>query len=79
MPKILKASSRAEAEKVYGDTLALLYKRNLDLVKTMQAEAYKRTKQKLGLTVAWPVYMEGYVSPLDRTQPNGDLSLYRSY
>lgn len=79
IPKILKASSKAEAEKIYADTITTLQKRNLDLVITMQQEAYLKAKQKLGITVAWPAYQEGYVSPLDRTQPNGDLSLYRSY
>ena len=51
----------------------------LELVITMNSEAYEVNKKKLGLTNGWPVYQEGYVNPLDRTQPNGDLSLYRSY
>ncbi len=79
LPKILKASSKSEAENIYNTTISTLEKRNLALVIQMQSEAYQRTKQKLGITVAWPAYMEGYVSPLDRTQPNGDLSLYRGY
>ncbi len=79
LPKILKASSREAAEKLYKQTVELLEKRNLSLVKEMNAAAYKKAKEKLGVTVAWPAYREGYVSPLDRTRPNGDLTLYRSY
>ncbi|MBQ2712639.1 MAG: hypothetical protein IJF71_04600, partial [Clostridia bacterium] len=79
LAKILKAGSRKDAEKLYSDTVSLLESRNLSLVVEMQSEAYQRAKQKLGITVAWPAYKPGYVSPLDRTQPNGDLSLYRGY
>ena len=77
--KILQASSRSEAESIYQQTVELLEKRNLALVVEMNSEAYQATKQKLGITVAWPAWQEGYVNPLDRTQPNGDLSLYRTY
>lgn len=79
LPKILKAANREEAKKQYESTINLLEKRNLALVIEMQREAYQKTKEKLGITVAWPAYKEGYVSPLNRKQPNGDLSLYRSY
>ncbi len=79
IPKILKASNRASAQKLYADTVKLLESRNLSLVVEMQQQAYRKTKEKLGITVAWPAYQQGYVSPLDRTAPNGDLSLYRTY
>ncbi len=79
LPKIIKAKSREEAEKAYNTTLNHLEKRNLSLVIEMNAEAYAAAKEKLGITVAWPPYMEDYVNPLDRTQPNGDTSLYRGY
>ncbi len=79
LPKIIKAKSREAAEQAYRTTLNHLEKRNLELVITMNAEAYAKAKEKLGITVAWPPYMEGYVNPLDRTQPNGDTSLYRGY
>ncbi len=79
LPKIIKAKSREAAEQAYQTTLTHLEKRNLALVITMNAEAYAAAKEKLGITVAWPPYMEGYVNPLDRTKPNGDLSLYRGY
>ena len=79
LPKILKAKNKAEAEKYYKQTVDALKTRKLELVITMNSEAYQATKKKLGLTVAWPAYKDGYVSPLDRTKPNGDTSLYRSY
>ncbi len=77
--KILQASSRKDAERIYNQTLELLEKRNLALVVELNSAAYQKTKEKLGITVAWPAWQEGYVNPLDRTQPNGDLSLYRTY
>ena len=77
--KILQATSRSEAVQIYQQTVELLEKRNLALVIELNSEAYQATKEKLGITVAWPAWQEGYVNPLDRTQPNGDLSLYRTY
>lgn len=79
LPKILKASSKSAAVELYEQTLTLLESRNIDLVLEMQQAAYQAAKQKLGITVAWPMYQDGFVSPLDRTKPNGDLSLYRGY
>lgn len=79
VPKILQASSAEAAKSTYDSTVSLLNKRNLALVIETNAEAYKKTKEKLGVTVAWPAYQAGYVSPLDRTKPNGDLTLYRTY
>lgn len=79
LPKIIKAVNATEAKSVYRQTVDLLNKRNLALVIEMNAAAYKATKEKLGISFAWPPYQEGYVNPLDRTQPNGDLSLYRTY
>ena len=77
--KILQAASRSEAEQIYQQTVELLEKRNLALVIELNSEAYRATKEKLGIAVAWPAWQEGYVDPLDRTQPNGDLGLYRTY
>lgn len=81
IPKILQAANKAESERLYKQTLEIIGKSayKLDLVKTMNSEAYAKTKQKLGVSVAWPAWQEGYVSPLDRTKPNGDTSLYRGY
>ncbi len=79
VPKILSASNRAEAEETYAKTVNLLQSRNLELVIEMNGEAYQKAKQKLGVTVAWPAWQEGYVNPLDRTKPNGDFSYYRGY
>ncbi|MGN1078043.1 MAG: hypothetical protein ACI4ST_05965, partial [Candidatus Gallimonas sp.] len=79
LPKILKAANAKEAESVYNQTIDLLNKRNLSLVIEMNAEAYRKAKQKLGIEVAWAPYRDDYVNPLDRTKPNGDLSLYRTY
>lgn len=77
--KVLQASNREAAKKLYDQTVQLIEARNLSLVIEMNSEAYAAAKQKLGLTTAWPAYQSGYVNPLDRTKPNGDLSLYRSY
>ena len=79
IPKIIQATTAAEAKRLYDQTVKLLQKDNLDFVLQKQQEAYKKTKEKLGLTFAWPPYMEGYVNPLDRTKPNGDVSYYRGY
>ncbi len=79
VPKILQAASAADAKNIYDSTLKLLENRNLKLVVETNAAAYKKTKEKLGIKTAWPVYQEGYVSPLDRTKPNGDPSYYRTY
>lgn len=79
LPKIIKASDRAAAKKAYDTTVSSMKSRNLDLIIEMNSEAFAKYKQKLGVVHAWPCYQEGYVSPLDRTQPNGDLTLYRGY
>lgn len=77
LPKIIKA--KTNAKDIYDQTVRLLRDRNLELVVTMNGEAFAKYKQKLGVVHAWPCYTEGYVSPLDRTNPNGDLTLYRGY
>lgn len=79
IPKILQATSAAEAKNVYNGTVDLLKKRNLELIVQTNTEAYKKAKEKLKVTTAWPLYRSDYVSPLDRTKPNGDLTLYRTY
>lgn len=79
LPKIIKASDRAAAKKAYDTTVSSMKSRNLDLIIEMNSEAFAKYKQKLGVVHAWPCYQEDYVSPLDRTQPNGDLTLYRGY
>ena len=79
LSKILLAENHAEAVRLYNQTVDTIQKRNLDLVIEMNAEAYKKTKEKLGITVAWPVYREDYVSQLNRKMPNGDPAYYRNY
>ena len=79
LPKIIKADNRSKAEEAYNKTVNTMNSYGLDLIIQMNSEAYEVNKQKLGLTNGWPAYQEGYVNPLDRTQPNGDLSKYRSY
>ena len=80
IPKILRAKNAEEAKKLYDQTVQLLEKVNgYDVVMQMQQEAYVKAKEKLGITVAWPAYMQGYVNAPNRMQPNGDLTLYRSY
>ena len=79
IPKIIKASNANEAIKVYNQTVETMNRYGLDLIITMNSEAYAKNKVKLGLTYGWPPHQEGYVNPLDRTQPNGDLSKYRGY
>ena len=53
--------------------------RGLDLIISMNTEAYIRAKQKLGITYGWPGNRPDYVNNVDRNNPNGDLSLYRGY
>ncbi len=79
LPKILTATSKDKAKEIYDTTVEYIEKRNLALVIEMNADAYQVAKAKLGITVAWPAWQEGYVNPLDRTQPNGDFSYYRAY
>lgn len=79
LPKIIKAKNQEEAKSIYDKTVKSLNDRNLSLIIEMNSTAYAKCKEKLGIAVAWPPYMENYVNPLDRTQPNGDLSLYRGY
>ena len=79
IPKIIKASNANEAIKVYNQTVETMNRYGLDLIITMNSEAYAKNKVKLGLTYGWPPHQEGYVNPLDRTQPNGDLTKYRGY
>lgn len=79
LPKIIKAASQADAQSKYETTIDILYSRGLDLVKTMNNEAFQAAKIKLGVEYAWIPYRSTYVNPLDRTQPNGDFSYYRGY
>lgn len=79
VPKIMQAASAAEAKSIYDSTVELLQKRNLELVIKTNAEAYKKTKEKLGVSIAWPAYQQGYSATPDRTKPNGDTSYYRTY
>lgn len=53
--------------------------RGLELVLTMNSEAYTKTKAKLNVEYGWPANQPGYVNKVDRNNPNGDLSLYRGY
>lgn len=79
VPKIIKASSLEEAQEIYDVTVDILYSRGLDLVLIMQNEAFQVAKEKLGIDIAWIPYRDDYVNPLNRNEPNGDLSLYRGY
>lgn len=79
LPKIIKAKTAGEAKTLYQQTVSILYERNLDLVIDMNKKAYQKAKTKLGISKGWPPYQSGYKNPLDRTKPNGDLSLYRTY
>ena len=79
LPKIIKASNRTAAEKVYNDLVKLMKDRGLDLIITMNSEAYIEAKRKLGVEYGWPGNQPGYENKVDRNNPNGDLSLYRGY
>lgn len=79
VPRIIKASSKDNAVKEYNSAVTSINARGLDLVKTMNNEAFQKAKEKLGITRAWPPFQEGYESPLNRLQPNGDLTKYRTY
>lgn len=79
LPKIIKASNKQNAEKVYNDLIKLMNDRGLELVLKMNSEAYEKTKTKLGVEFGWPGHQKGYVNKVDRNNPNGDLSYYRGY
>ena len=79
LPKILKAGSVSEALDIYNTTIDIIYARGLDLVKTMDNEAFHVAKEKLGIDIAWIPYRSDYYNPLNRLQPNGDFSYYRGY
>lgn len=79
LPKIIRATSRNQAISFYNDTITAINARGLDLVIEMNSQAFQKAKQKLGITIAWPPRQTGYINPLDRLNPNGDLSKYRSY
>jgi hypothetical protein len=79
LPNIIKAADANAAAGAYDTTVKTINNRGLDLVVRLNAEAFAKTKEKMGLTAAWPPFISGYVSPLDRLNPNGDLSLYRTY
>jgi len=79
VPKIIQAANATEASKIYDETVSAMQTRNLALVIEMNAQAYEATKQKLGVTYGWPTHVAGYNAVPDRLNPNGDLSLYRSY
>lgn len=79
LPKIIKATNRQNSESTYNDLINLMNERGLDLILQMNAVAYKQAKEKLGIEYGWPANQPGYVNKVDRNNPNGDLSLYRSY
>lgn len=79
LPKIIRANSRAQAESIYQSTITAIEARGLSMVIEMNSAAYLKAKEKLGITIAWPPYLANYVNPLNRLQPNGDLTKYRGY
>lgn len=79
LPKIIRAGSKSQAEQLYQSTITAVEARGLELINEMNNEAYQVAKTKLGIEIGWPPRQVGYISPLDRTQPNGDQSLYRGY
>lgn len=79
VPKIIKATNKQNAEKLYNELIKLMNDRGLELVLTMNSEAYTKTKAKLNVEYGWPANQPGYVNKVDRNNPNGDLSLYRGY
>lgn len=79
LPKIIKGKTKDAAIEAYNKTVSTMNNYGLSLIIEMNSKAYNANKQKLNLTNGWPAYQAGYVSPLDRTQPNGDLTKYRSY
>lgn len=80
LPAIIKATNMATSERIYNQTVTVINKRGLDLIKQMNNDAYKKAKETLGLTgPVWPAYQDGFVNNVDRTKPNGDTSYYRAY
>lgn len=79
LPRIIKANSEKAAISEYDSAVKSINSRGLDLVTTMNNEAFQKAKMKLGIERAWPPYQDGYVAVLNRLEPNGDLTKYRTY
>jgi len=79
LPKIIQAKSKDAAIDVYNKTVETMNKYGLDLIIELNAQAYQTAKEKLGVSIAYPPYMEGYNVKPDRLHPNGDFSYYRTY
>ena len=79
LPKIIQAKTKEDAIEIYNKTVSTMYNYGLDTIIELNALAYRAAKEKLGITVAWPPYMEDYNVQPDRLHPNGDESYYRSY
>lgn len=79
LPKIIQASTSKDALSIYNTTVETMRKYGLDIIIRLNSEAYQKTKAKLGITIAWPPYMDGYNVTPDRQNPNGDTSYYRGY
>ncbi len=79
VPRIIKAASATVAKTEYDAAVAAITARGLELVTTMNNEAFLAAKVKLGISRAWPPAQDDYVNPLNRLEPNGDLTKYRTY
>ena len=79
LTSILRAESKEQARQIWEATIKTLNARGLEIVLELQGEAFLAAKEKLGLTFAYPANQSGYAATADRANPNGDLSLYRSY
>jgi len=80
LPSIIKASSRDKSASTYDQTIDVLYKRGLELIKTMNNDAYQKAKETLGIeSPVWPAYKTGFTNNVNRLAPNGDTSYYKNY
>lgn len=76
LAKVLRSSNKEQAKQYYDQGISYM-KKNCMLEKVIEfnSQSYKRAKEALKLTYAWPKNMENYVSP--KTGPNGDFSYWK--
>ena len=76
LAKVLRSSNKEQARQYYDQGISYM-KKNCMLEKVIEfnSQSYKRAKEALKLTYAWPKNMENYVSP--KTGPNGDFSYWK--
>ena len=77
-PKMIKAADKTAFDKIWDDTLNMAINNSsylLNDVIALNCSSYQRAKNSLGLIMAWPQHLPGYVPPV--TGPNGDFGYWK--